>query len=111
MTNRPASGSWATRLGTASGQIAPAVRNHQHSNLLRLTGASHNSINCSLGRAGLRQYRFLPTVSFQISDETPPDSGSQMHVSPSGSRPIPPIISQIVSGVSESGQRLDGFII
>src|SRR5262249_27092270 len=106
MTNRPASGSWATRLGTASGQIAPAVRNHHHSNLLRLTGAYHNLVTFNLRSARLRQARLLPTVIFQISDETPPDSGSQIHFSPSGSRPIRPIILQIVSGVSESGQRL-----
>src|ERR1700680_2628439 len=109
MTNRPACWSWATRLGTESGQIAPAVRHHCHSDLLRLTGDSHNCATFNLGSARLRQYRFLPTVISQISDETPPESGSQMHCSPCGSRPICLIFSQIASGVSESGQKLVGL--
>ena len=62
MTNRPACWSWATRFGTHSGQIAPAVRNHSHSKLLRLTGASHSWVTFNLGRACFKQYCLFPTV-------------------------------------------------
>src|SRR5262245_12875288 len=110
MTNRPAFWSWATRFGTHSGQIAPAVRNHCHSKLLRPTGASHSWVTFNLGRARFKQYCLLPTVIRQMSDETPPDNGSQLNCSAFDSRPMRLIVSQIDSRVSGSATEPDGLI-
>src|SRR5262249_14799315 len=110
MTNRPACSSWATRFGTHPGQIAPAVRNHSHSKLLRLTGASHSWGTFNLGRARFKQYCLLPTVIRQMSDETPPDNGSQLNCSGFDSRPTRLIVSQIDSRVSGSATEPDGLI-
>src|SRR6516164_7038289 len=110
MTNRPACLSWATRLGTHSGQIAPAVRNHCHSKLLRSTGASHSWATFSLGRARLRQYCLLPTVIRQISDETPPDNGSELNCSAFDSSRIRRSVSRIISRVSGLATEPDDVI-
>src|SRR5215813_657430 len=110
MTNRPAFWSWATRFGTHSGQIAPAVRNHRHSKLLRPTGASHSWVTFNLGRARFKQYCLLPTVIRQMSEETPPDNGSPLNCSAFDSRPMRMLVSQIDSRVSGSATEPDGLI-
>src|SRR5262249_46027206 len=110
MRNRPACWSWTMRFVTDSGQIAPAVRNHSHSKLLRLTGGSHSWVTFNLGRARFKQYCLLPTVIRQMSDETPPDNGSQLNCSGSDSRPTRLIVSQIDSRVSGSATEPDGLI-
>src|SRR5262249_20770527 len=110
MTNRPACWSWATRFGTHSGQIAPAVRNYSHSKLLRLTGASHIWVSFILGSASFTQSCLLPIDSRQMSDEPPPDNGSQLNCSGFDSRPTRLIVSQIDSRVSGSATEPDGLI-
>src|SRR5262245_39580973 len=110
MTNRPACWSWATRFGTHSGQIAPAVRNHSHSKLLRLTSASHSWVTFNLGRPPYKQYCLLPTDTCQMPDETPPYNGPQLNCSAFDSRPMRLIGSQLDSRVSGSATEPDGLI-
>src|SRR6516165_7350433 len=110
MTNRPACSSWATRLGTHPGQIAPAVLNHCHSKLLRATGASHSWVTFNLGRARFRQYCLLPTVIRQMSDETPPDNGSELNCSAFDNSRMRRNASRIISVVSGSASEPDDII-
>src|SRR6516225_8831619 len=74
------------------------------------TGASHSWVTFNLGRARFKQYCLLPTVIRQMSDETPPDNGSQLNCSGFDSRPTRLIVSQIDSRVSGSATEPDGLI-
>ena len=67
-------------------------------------------VTFNLGRARFKQYCLLPTVIRQMSDETPPDNGSQLNCSAIDSRPMRLIVSQIDSRVSGSATEPDGFI-
>jgi hypothetical protein len=78
--------------------------------VLRPTGASHSWATFNLGRARFRQYCLFPTVIRQLSDETPPDNGSQLNCAAFDNRPMRLIVWQIISRVNGSALEPDGRI-
>ena len=104
---RPASRSWATRRGTEPGQIASASASHFHSASLRSIGASQICYTLSCARARFRQYFCAPISIRQMSEETPPSSGTHLSLSPDASRPMRPSTAPISPSVSGLARGVD----